>query len=131
MAGDKELEARFEALEAADTDSIIAKTEQKHGPCEWFEFEDGDLIGLAKPPNAHIEYKRFVDAVADKDASKGEAQETLVLACVVHPENQAQARQLLQKWPASLTDMTHAASDLMAGGVKRLGKGQKRQKRTT
>jgi hypothetical protein len=118
-------------MDDTEQDKIFEEVEAKHGSCEWFSFADGQLVAVTKPQSAHIEYKRFVDAAADNKASKGEAQETLVLSCVVYPEDRAQARRVLQTWPSSLGEMASACTELMAGGVKRLGKAPKKQNTTT
>jgi len=118
-------------MEEIEREKLLDELRAKHGPVDGFEFDDGDLVVLAKPPNAHLEYKRFVDAVADGKTSKGEAQEQLVLTCIVYPTDKAQARQLVQRWPSSVGEMANACQELLAGGVKRLGKAQKKQNATT
>jgi len=117
-------------MQEEERDRIIQEAEAKHGPVEAFEFDGGELLLVAKPQGtAHLEYKRFSEAVLKKEGV-GDAQEDLVVACAVHPD-QPTARRLLRKWPASVAEIAKSCSDLMAGGVKRLGKASRKPSETT
>lgn len=114
-----------------DRDQLIEDLDTKHGGrIEAYETPDGDLIVVAPPPNAHIEYKRYLDALTSRDESKGEAQETFALVCVAYPEP-AKARAILRKYPVMCADLAKAAQELLGGKLKKLGKARKKPNETT
>jgi hypothetical protein len=117
-------------MDQEERDGIIEQLSEKHdGRIEAYETDDGYLIVIAPPTNAHVEYKRFSDAIQRKE-SVSEAQETYVQACIVYPAPDV-ARRLLRRYPAMAPEIARDASDLLSGGLKKLGKVRKKPNETT
>ena len=117
-------------MQEEEQDRIIQEATDKHGHVEAFAFDDGAVLIVAKPAGtAHLEYKRFSEAVLKREGV-GDAQEDMVVACAVVPD-QVTARALLRKWPAATPEIAKAVQNLMDGGVRRLGKAQKKPSETT
>lgn len=95
-------------------DQTIETLKQTHGP----KLAVADDLGLVLRPPTLVEAERFTDRVTSGEANKAQLMRDLVLTCVVHPAEKAEAKSVLDGAPFAIADLSLLVQELGGSGTK-------------